>query len=88
MTGEHRRRFIRRARKYEERWSDILRRCLPAAPDDVIVTAVYTSIGALNSVDVWPSSIKDDAHVEQLIDMVVEGIRALERAPAGVDSAA
>lgn len=84
LTDEHRRRFNRRARKYVERWSSVLERCLPDAPDDVILTAVYSAIGALKSVDEWPRAIKDDAHVEQLVDMVVEGIRALERDEARV----
>ena len=80
LTAEHRRRFHRRARRYVERWSDVLERCLPDAPDDLILTAVYSAVGALKSVDEWPKAIKDEAHVDQLVEMLVEGIRALEPA--------
>jgi AcrR family transcriptional regulator len=84
LTDEHRRRYFRRARKYVERWSDVIERCLPDATDDVILTAVYSTIGALNSVDGWPKAIKDDAHVEQLVEMVVGGVRALQPETARV----
>ena len=69
-----------------ERWSDVLERCLPDADDDMILTAVYSTIGALNSVDGWPKAIKDDVHVERLVDMVVGAVRALE--PEAARSAA
>jgi AcrR family transcriptional regulator len=80
LTEEHRRRFLRRARKYEERWIGVLERCLPDVPEDAILTAAYSAFGALKSVDEWPKAIKDEEHVDQLVDMVVDGIRALESA--------
>jgi len=32
LTGQHKRRFFRRARKYVERWSQVVARCQPEPP--------------------------------------------------------
>jgi AcrR family transcriptional regulator len=76
LAEPHRRRYLRRASKYIERWTEVLERCYPDSTADQRDVASRTAIGALNSVDDWPRVLRTDEHVEWLADIVVGGLSA------------
>jgi AcrR family transcriptional regulator len=86
LNTQHRRRYYRRARKYVERWCEVVQRWRPEASEDDVLTAVYTAIGALNSIGEWPKSIRNDRQAKVLTEMVVHSMGAL--APAAKADAA
>lgn len=77
-----RRHFHRRARRHEEHWIRLLRRCYPDASDDRIVWAAHTLMGMIHSVARWPKTTRmGDGVVDLLTEMAKGALHALEAEP-------
>jgi AcrR family transcriptional regulator len=74
LAEPHRRRYLRRANKYIERWTELLERCYPNSTTERREVATRSAIGALNAVDDWPRAMRSDEHLEWLVEMVVAGL--------------
>jgi len=83
LSPAQKRRYLRRARQYIERWTDVLHRCYPDAPESALRTVTHSAIGSLNAVSGWPRDLRDDANIDVLVEMVMGGVRTLgEYSPA------
>lgn len=77
LSPTHKRRFLRRAERYIERWSDVLGRCYPSASQTAIHTAAYSAIGSINAISNWPRRLRDEDNVALLVDIVIRGTEVL-----------
>jgi AcrR family transcriptional regulator len=77
LVMPYRRRFLRRAEQYVDRWVEVIQRCHPDVAEEEALTITHSSIGALNSVNGWPRVLRDETHVQLLTEMVVHGVSVL-----------
>lgn len=76
LAEPHKRRYLRRAARYVERWVEVLERLFPDATREQLEVATFSAFGALNSVDTWPRALRTEQHVGWLADIVVNGLAA------------
>jgi AcrR family transcriptional regulator len=79
LSDPWRRQFRRRARRHEEHWIDLLRRCYPHIEEDRIAWAAHALMGMIHSVARWSPPMKDLDGVTALIsEMAKHALSALE----------
>jgi len=79
LVEPYRRRYLRRARRYFDRWFECLRRCYPDASTEDLTHAVYAVLGMLNSLPSWPAGPrKTDALIDLIVDIAIGGLRSLD----------
>jgi AcrR family transcriptional regulator len=75
LTGPAKVRLRLRERRYIERWTTCLQRCLPDVGEDVLATITHASIGTLNSVASWPpEAMKADDVPGVMVSLVLGGL--------------
>jgi len=77
LSPAHKRRYLRRAERYIERWSEALKACYPAASEPAVHTAAHSAIGALNAINSWPRDLRNEENVAMLVELVIRGTEAL-----------
>lgn len=75
LVEPYRKRYLRRARKYFDRWRDCVQACYPDASEDEVTCAVFAVLGMLNSIPSWPPAAQKTGDVVEL--MVEFGLGAL-----------
>jgi len=84
LAEPYRGRLQRRERRYLDGFTDCLRQCFPDRADEELTTAMWTIVGALNSVAVWPrQATATQGAAEVLASLILEGVGVLGRGTEG-----
>jgi AcrR family transcriptional regulator len=67
LVDPYRKRYLRRARKYFDRWRDCVQACYPDASEDEVACAVFAVLGMLNSIPSWPPAAQKTGDVAELM---------------------
>jgi AcrR family transcriptional regulator len=80
LVDPYRKRYLRRARKYFERWHDCVEACYPEAAESEIERSVYAVLGMLNSIPSWPPAAQKAGDVpEFMVQLGLGAFASLER---------
>jgi AcrR family transcriptional regulator len=80
LIDPYRKRYLRRARKYFDRWRDCVQACYPDASEDEVACAVFAVLGMLNSIPSWPPAAqKTEDVVELVVGFGLGAFNSLER---------
>lgn len=81
LAGPARKRLHARERRYVERWTTCIERCLPQVPVDERVSISHATIGTMNSVASWPPAALQTVDVPELmVAMLLRGIDSFRTA--------
>jgi AcrR family transcriptional regulator len=80
LIDPYRKRYLRRARKYFDRWRDCVQACYPDASGDEAACAVFAVLGMLNSIPSWPPAAQKTGDVvELMVEFGLGAFGSLER---------
>jgi AcrR family transcriptional regulator len=67
LVEPHRSSYVRRARRYLDRWQDCVSALYPDARQERVAIAVRSTVGVLNSVPDWPESVQQTPGLPEMM---------------------
>jgi len=83
LVEPHRRRYLRRAERYLDRWTEAIARCYPEADAEHRRTAAFTALSGLNGIVNWPAELRNEDNLDFVVEMLLAGLGTLDGARLG-----